>query len=238
MGTNGAGLSVLWTAISGAPNDPIAHPTETVPSVVLLREVLQFTTLGGAVDYLRSSPRGVPNNFILSQPGAGLVNIEMTTTRFTALSVPMGEVVHSNTLSLDQMMMDTDPIHINGADNSTGRLVAMLAYMREHRSAFEAFEVTAAEDMLSQGDSSKDGGIMNDYTLASMVFGPDCGDMRIRFFGDPSGVFRHHTIPCMETHAADEAGIARSRGPGVLEGQPAQLYRKDKAGNYHPLHMR
>ena len=97
-----------------------------------------------------------------------------------ALSVPMGEVAHSNTLSLDQMMEDTDPIHTTGADNSTGRLVAMLSYLREHRSAFEAFSVTAAEDMLSQGDSSKDGGILNDYTLASMVFGPGCGDMRIR----------------------------------------------------------
>jgi hypothetical protein len=105
----------MWTAISGAPNDPIAHPTETVPTVVLIREALQFTTLDGAVEYLRNSPRGVPNNFILSQPGAGLVNIEFTTTRFTALSVPMGEVAHSNTLSLDQMMEDTDPIHTTGA---------------------------------------------------------------------------------------------------------------------------
>ena len=82
----------------------------------------------------------------------------------------------------------------------------MLSYLRDHRSAFEEFNVTAAEEMLSQGDSSKDGGIMNDYTLASMVFGPECGDMRIRFFGDASGVFRHHKIPCTETHAADKEG--------------------------------
>ena len=51
----------------------------------------------------------------------------------------------------------------------------------------EAFDVAAAEDMRSQGDSAEDGGILNDYTLASMVFGSECGDMRIRFFGDPSG---------------------------------------------------
>ena len=73
MGTNGAGLSVLWTAIGSS--DRPSHPTETVPTVVLLREILQFATLDGAVDYLRNAPRGVPNNFILSQPGAGLVNV-------------------------------------------------------------------------------------------------------------------------------------------------------------------
>ena len=42
MGTNGAGLSVLWTAIGNS--DRPSHPTETVPTVVLLREVLQFAT--------------------------------------------------------------------------------------------------------------------------------------------------------------------------------------------------
>ena len=72
----------------------------------------------------------------------------------------------------------------------------MLSYMREHREGFEAFNVTTAEAMLEQGDGSIDGGIMNDYTIASMVFGPECGDMRIRFFGDEPGLFRHHTIPC------------------------------------------
>jgi len=196
MGTNGAGLSVMWTAIAGIANDAPAHPTETVPTVVLLREVLQFSTLRGAVNYLRNSPRGVPNNFILSQPGAGLVSIEMTTSHFTALSVAMGEVAHSNTLSLDQMMEDTDPNSKSGSDNSTGRLIAMLSYLREHRPAFETFDVRAAEDALSQGDDSKDGGILNDYTLASMVFGPECGNMRIRFFGDAPGAFRNYLIPC------------------------------------------
>ena len=34
------------------------------------------------------------------------------------------------------------------------RLVAMLAYMREHRARFEAFNVTTAEEMLSQGDGT------------------------------------------------------------------------------------
>ena len=43
MGTNGAGLSVLWTAIGNS--DRPSHPTETVPTVVLLREVLQFATV-------------------------------------------------------------------------------------------------------------------------------------------------------------------------------------------------
>ena len=42
MGTNGAGLSVLWTAIGNS--DRPSHPTETVPTVVLLREVLQFAS--------------------------------------------------------------------------------------------------------------------------------------------------------------------------------------------------
>lgn len=83
---------------------------------------------------------------------------------------------------------------------STGRMVAMLAYLRKHRSAFEAFNVSAAEDMLSQGDDSMDGGIMNDYTLASMIFGPDCGDMRIRFWADLSTSFRHYSIPCLDAN--------------------------------------
>lgn len=194
MGTNGAGLSVLWTAIGF--DDVPTSPTETVPTVVLLREVLQFSTLDEAVAYLRTSPRSVANNFILSQPGAGLVSIEMSASHFTALRVTMGEVAHSNTMSLDQMMEDTDPVHTSGADNSTGRLVAMLAYLRDHRPAFESFDVSAGEAVLSQGRDDEDGGILNDYTLASMVFGPECGDMRIRFFGDAPGVFRHHTIPC------------------------------------------
>ena len=146
MGTNGAGLSVLWTAIAGIKNDTPTRPTETVPTVVLLREVLQFTTLDKAVDYLRNSPRSVPNNFILSQPGAGLVSIEMTPSHFTALHVTMGEVAHSNTLSLDQMMEDTDPVRKSGADNSTGRLVAMLSYLKQHRPAFEAFDVAGVQN--------------------------------------------------------------------------------------------
>ena len=79
-------------------------------------------------------------------------------------------------------------------------MVAMLAYLREHRPAFEAFNVSAAEDMLSQGDDSVDGGIMNDYTLASMIFGPDCGDMRIRFWDDLSTSFRHYSIPCLDAN--------------------------------------
>ena len=186
----------MWTAIAGIQNDLPPRPTETVPTVVLIREALQFSTLDKAVGYLRSSPRGGPNNFILSQPGAGLVSIEMTHSRFTALHVTMGEVAHSNTMNLDQMMEDTDPIHVSGADNSTGRLIAMRSYLREHRQEFEAFNVSAGEAVLSQGDSSKDGGILNDYTLASMVFGPECGDMRIRFFDDVPGAFRQHTIPC------------------------------------------
>ena len=77
----------------------------------------------------------------------------------------------------------------------------MLAYLREHRPAFEAFNASVAEDMLTLGDDSADGGIMNDYTLASMVFGPDCGSMRIRFWDDPSAEFRHHTIPCLDAYA-------------------------------------
>jgi hypothetical protein len=142
MGTNGAGLSVLWTAI--AFNDVPARPTETVPTVVLIREVLQFTTLDGAVAYLRETPRSVPNNFILvrfqraqhttcarravassltywlccqSQPGVGVVSIEMSATHFTALHVTTGEVAHSNTENLDQIMEDADPIRYSGADN-------------------------------------------------------------------------------------------------------------------------
>jgi hypothetical protein len=199
----------MWTAIGF--NDPPAYPTETVPTCVLLREVLQFTTLDGAVEYLRKSPRGVPNNFILSQPGAGLVSIEMSATHFTALHVDAGEVAHSNTMSLDQMMEDTDSVRYSGADNSTGRLVAMLAYLRDHRSAFEAFDVSAAEDALSQGDSSKDGGILNDYTLASMIFGPGCGEMRIRFWTDAPGAFRHHTIPCLQDTAQRKLpGVAKT----------------------------
>lgn len=187
----------MWTAIAGMPNDVPERPTETVPTVVLIREVLQFTKLTEAVDYLRNSPRGVPNNFILAQPGAGLVSIEMTCSHFTALHVDTGEVAHSNTLSLDQMMEDTDPVRISGADNSTGRLVAMLSYLHKHRAAFEAFNATAGEEALSQGDSSRDGGILNDYTLASMVFGPACGNMRIRYYGDAPGAFRQHKIPCL-----------------------------------------
>ena len=105
----------MWTAISGAPNDPVAHPTETVPTVVLLREALQFSTLDGAVAYLRSSPRGVPNNFILSQPGAGLVNIEMTTTRFTVRNSLQGLYIifirarnSSSTIPMDSTGMYAD----------------------------------------------------------------------------------------------------------------------------------
>ena len=95
----------MWTAISGIANDgPTVPAYETVPTVVLLREVLQFSKLDKAVEYLRNSPRGIPNNFILSQPGAGLVSIEMTPSHFTALSVSMGEVAHSNTMNLDQLM--------------------------------------------------------------------------------------------------------------------------------------
>lgn len=74
----------------------------------------------------------------------------------------------------------------------------MLAYMRDHRKEFQAFNVSAAEDMLSQGNDAVDGGIMNDYTLASMVFGPACGEMRIRFWDDPSASFRYHSIPCLD----------------------------------------
>ena len=88
-------------------------------------------------------------------------------------------------------------IHISGADNSTGRLIAMQAFMRDHRSAFEAFDVSAGEAALTQGDSFEEGGILNDYTLASMVFGPECGDMRIRFWDDAAAGFRHHRIPCL-----------------------------------------
>ena len=57
--------------------------------------------------------------------------------------------------------------------------------------------VSAGEAALAQGDSFKEGGVLNDYTLASMVFGPECGDMRIRFWDDSAAGFRHHRIPCL-----------------------------------------
>ena len=57
-----------------------------------------------------------------SQPGVGVVSIEMSATHFTALHVTTGEVVHSNTDNLDQIMEDSDPIHYSGADNRSAHL--------------------------------------------------------------------------------------------------------------------
>jgi hypothetical protein len=113
------------------------------------------------------------------------VSIETSPSHLTALHVDMGEVAHSNT-NLDQMMGDTDPVRNGGADNSTGRLVAMLADLREHRHVFEAFNNSAGAAALSQGDDDNDGGVLNDYTLAST--------MRIHFFGDPLGECRQDHV--------------------------------------------
>ena len=56
-----------------------------------------------------------------SQPGVGVVSIEMSATHFTALHVTTGEVAHSNTDNLDQIMEDADPIRYSGADNRSAR---------------------------------------------------------------------------------------------------------------------
>eukprot|EP01138_Halocafeteria_seosinensis_P011896 gb/GECG01012158.1/.p1 GENE.gb/GECG01012158.1/~~gb/GECG01012158.1/.p1 ORF type:complete len:410 (+),score=49.37 gb/GECG01012158.1/:1-1230(+) len=169
MGMNKNGLSVLWQYIDNGER----NINEGVPTCVLLREVLKFGKIEDAVDYLRSTPRTVPNNFLLSQCGYGANNIECSPTHFTEVRVARGDVTHANGIIFDEEMASHE-IHIVN-NTSPARYKAIKEMINEYRSGMNP---SVGMKMLSTPP------VFNNDTMASMVFDPQEGAMHIRFMGD------------------------------------------------------
>eukprot|EP00405_Crypthecodinium_cohnii_P025501 CAMPEP_0206490326 /NCGR_PEP_ID=MMETSP0324_2-20121206/43966_1 /ASSEMBLY_ACC=CAM_ASM_000836 /TAXON_ID=2866 /ORGANISM="Crypthecodinium cohnii, Strain Seligo" /LENGTH=357 /DNA_ID=CAMNT_0053970569 /DNA_START=179 /DNA_END=1252 /DNA_ORIENTATION=- len=178
MGMNGAGLAVLWQFIDNG------EQRIGVPTNVLIREMLTRPTLESALEYLQGVPRAIANNFILTDVHR-TVNVEVSPSHFTALTVNKGFVVHTNHIIFDQEMQDHD-VGIIQSKTSVERYHALRNLVAAHGLAGMNRGILAG--MLRTHPIFRDGAEGTDnHTLASMVFDVVNLTMEIWFKGDGVG---------------------------------------------------
>lgn len=191
MGMNSHGVSVLWQYIDTGERGA------GVPTNVLIREMLAQASLDSAIQFLAHTPRMIPNNFILTDTSK-VVNVELSSSHFTPLSLSQGFVVHTNHLLFDQAMQDHD---VGNAQTSVQRYKAMRALVRHHDGA--TVQAEDLQSMLATHPVFRDGraGTDND-TLASMVFDLHSLSMGIWFKGDAYRSARRYAMPTLQTRGA------------------------------------
>lgn len=192
MGVNSNGLSVLWQYIDTGER----NLNGGVPTTVLIREMVAQPSLEAALRLLRQAPRMVPNSFILTDPTT-VVNVEVSPSHFTALSLERGYVVHTNHVLFDQRMKAAD-IGMQSAKTTFVRheaMTKMVEAKRKEKSDASQNHLGTSElaEMLSTRPVFRDGKFgTDDHTLASMVFDSRTKSMAIRFKGDHE--FRNYTV--------------------------------------------
>ncbi len=177
MGMNSAGLCVLWMAIDNNER-AIGLPTN-----ILIRELLRFTTLKEAANYLKTVPKSLPNNYLLSHPNEGICNIECSPGFFRPIYGDT-HLCHANHI-LDPEMAANDVKKEDPENSSFNRYKVMSALIEKYNGEIG---VKTVKKMLSDHTgyprsicSHPRTDCFDSKTLASMVFQPAVGTMHISF---------------------------------------------------------
>jgi len=177
MGVNRRGLVVLWEYI----DDGSRNYTHGVPTVAIIRHILNLPSLQDALAFLRSIPHMVPNSFQLMQPGAkGVPSIAIAECSpelgVVVKEQDYGGLVHTNHIVLDSPMKNREIGH----STLTHERFAFLD--KKSKEAKHQVDEKLLESWLS--GPCCDNGVMVDRTLAAMVFEVDPVAMHIKFRGD------------------------------------------------------
>ncbi|KAL0205541.1 hypothetical protein P9112_000848 [Eukaryota sp. TZLM1-RC] len=173
MGSNNK-ISVLWQYVNA---EGAITPIEDggVPTNVLLRELLFYDCVADAVDFLTSIPRYICNNFQIMDLKS-LANVEMTHNRFYISYATTGDLVHANHYVFDDAMVDED---LKKSETSVERYNTIRKEMKARR---YDFSVQKAKEILSIAP------VLNNKTLASMIFDLEAKIMTIRFMSSPEWI--------------------------------------------------
>jgi len=177
MGMNSAGLCLLWMAIDNGERSP------GLPTNALIREVLHFTTLESAVEYIEKVPRSLPNCFLLAHPDEGICSIECSPFFFRPV-YSNSTLYHTNHI-LDGKMAINDKKTDDPASSTVSRYATMGALIEKY---YGKIDISLARRMLSDHTRYPESicahprpSAVYSKTLASMVFQPEAGSMKIAF---------------------------------------------------------
>ncbi|OQY03896.1 MAG: hypothetical protein B6I22_10560, partial [Desulfobacteraceae bacterium 4572_123] len=177
MGMNSAGLCLLWMAIDNGERSP------GLPTNVLIREVLHFTTLKSAVKYIEKVPRSLPNCFLLAHPDEGICSIECSPSFFRPV-YSRSTLYHTNHI-LDEEMAVSERKKDDPASSTVSRYAAMGALIEKYHGKID---ISLAGRMLSDHTRYPESicahprpSAIYSKTLASMVFQPESKSMKIAF---------------------------------------------------------
>lgn len=179
MGMNQAGLCMLWMGIDDGTRDL------GVPTAAVIRETLYCSDIDAAVDFIRSIPHALPNNFLLAQPGRDVCSIEVTPNR-CMVTRDAAAVCHANNF-IDPRFDGEDVLKSLPIDTSCERQARMQALLREHG---DDLDIEAAMNILADHHHAPRSICVHpsDHspaaTLAAMVFDPQARAMHIAF-GNP-----------------------------------------------------
>ena len=177
MGMNSAGLCLLWMAIDNGERSP------GLPTNVLIREVLYFTTLKSAVKYIEKVPLSLPNCFLLAHPDEGICSIECSPSFFRPV-YSRSTLYHTNHI-LDEEMAVSERKKDDPASSTVSRYAAMGALIEKYHGKID---ISLAGRMLSDHTRYPESicahprpSAIYSKTLASMVFQPESKSMKIAF---------------------------------------------------------
>ena len=177
MGMNSAGLCLLWMAIDNGERSP------GLPTNVLIRETFFCTTLESAVGYIEKVPRTLPNCFFLAHPEGGICSIECSSSFFCPV-YSNSILYHANHI-LNEKMAVNDQKKDDPASSTVSRYAAMGSLIKKYHGKID---ISLATRMLSDHTRYPESicahprpSAIYSKTLASMVFQPESGSMKIAF---------------------------------------------------------
>lgn len=115
FGVNDHGLAISWETLWY--DEPFNLKTG-VPTVPMIREMLTKRNIEDAVHLFQSVPHPASNNFLISQNGKGIYNLEASPKKTTVVHKPIGTLVHANHAMFDDKVAAKDA---NELPNSTTR---------------------------------------------------------------------------------------------------------------------
>jgi len=101
MGMNDRGLCLLWNYIDNGERG------DGLTTCVLIRELLRRASVSDALDFLRRTPRAVPNHFFLADPAEGLASVEYSSS-WVSIRRSRDWLVHANHIVNDDAMSPRD----------------------------------------------------------------------------------------------------------------------------------
>lgn len=177
MGMNSAGLCLLWMAIDNGER------SSGLPTNILIREALRHTTLESAIEYIKKTPKPVPNSYLLAHPEGGICSIECSANFFCPVYSD-DTAYHANHI-LDEKMAIDDKKKDDPACSTISRFHAMGSLIDKYNGILD---LSIAKRMLSDHTRFPESicahprpNAIYSKTLASMIFHPASRSMEIAF---------------------------------------------------------